>query len=187
MSARVGAARTNGPGAQSAGMGPSVLVVMGVSGAGKTTLGRALAAALGWTFYEGDDFHPAENVARMEAGIPLSDADREPWLDALAALIERALAAGEPLVLACSSLRERYRQKLAAPAAATPGALRFIYLRLPPVLARERVAARVGHFMPAALIESQYEALEEPTDVLVLDASRPVTELVRTVRTAFGL
>lgn len=160
---------------------------MGVSGAGKTTLGLALAAALGWAFYEGDDFHPPENVAKMEAGIPLNDADRAPWLEALASLIARALESGERMVLACSSLRERYRRLLAAPAADTPGALRFVYLRLPPEAARARVAGRTGHFMPPVLIESQYTTLEEPADALVLDARLPVSELVLETRTAFGL
>lgn len=168
-------------------MKPSVLVVMGVSGAGKTTLGLALAAALGWSFYEGDDFHPPANVAKMTAGIPLDDADREPWLEALAALIARALQSGEPMVVACSSLRERYRKVLAAPAAAEPGALRFVYLKLPSELARARVAGRAEHFMPPVLIESQYATLEEPAEALVLDARLPVEELVRETRDAFDL
>jgi gluconokinase len=160
---------------------------MGVSGAGKTTLGLALAEALGWRFYEGDDFHPSANVAKMAAGIPLTDADRAPWLEALAALIGRTLAAGERMVLACSSLREQYREVLAAPAAAEPGALRFVYLKLASELARARVAGRAEHFMPPVLIESQYATLEEPSEALVLDARLPVQELVRETREAFRL
>lgn len=163
---------------------PLVLVVMGVTGAGKSTVGRALAGALGRDFADADDFHPAANVARMRGGEPLTDADRAPWLAALRAFVAGRVADGAPAVLACSALRERHRAAL-APAGAG-AAVAFVFLDVTPALARERLLARRGHFMPPALVASQFDALEAPAAALHVDAALPVPEIVAAVRRAFG-
>jgi gluconokinase len=148
------------------------VVVMGVSGSGKTTIGRRLAAQLGWMFLDGDDFHPAANIEKMRAGMALTDEDREPWLAALRAEIDIRLAAGEPCVIACSALRRDYRRRLRAPG------VRFLYLRTEPVLARQRLAHRERHFFNERLLDSQYEILEEPRDAVVVSASLPPDMIV---------
>ena len=151
-----------------------IIVVMGVAGSGKTTVGRALAASLGRPFFDADDFHPPGNIARMRAGVPLSDADREPWLASLCTLIERADAGGEDLVLACSALRARFRERLRAAA----NDLRYVYLRTGRDVIARRLAGRTGHFMSRDLVASQFADLEEPDDALVVDAARAPRELV---------
>jgi gluconokinase len=148
---------------------------MGVSGAGKTTVGRALAERTGWAFIDADDVHPPENVAKMARGEPLTDADREPWLRALAALIDAHRARGGALVLACSALRARYRDLLRRPE------VRFVFLEGDRETIRERLEARTGHYMKAGLLKSQFEALERPRHALVLDVRRSVPELVEAV------
>ncbi|MEW1864974.1 gluconokinase [Streptomyces sp. NBC_00669] len=131
-----------------------LIVVMGVSGSGKTTIGGMLAARLGVPYAEADDFHPAANIAKMAAGRPLDDADRAPWLDTIARwLADRGPRGG---VVSCSALRRRYRDRLRA---AAPGLL-FAHLDGAPELVAARLGARTGHFMPAGLLESQFEALE---------------------------
>lgn len=147
-----------------------VVVVMGVSGCGKTSLGAALAGALGLPFFDADDHHPDANRAKMARGEPLDDADREPWLRALNALL-RNNAGG--CVLACSALKERYREALAAGVGA-----RFVHLALPLAEAERRIAGRGGHFMPPSLARSQFEALEPPKDAIELDATLPPAELL---------
>jgi gluconokinase len=164
-----------------------VIVIMGVTGAGKTTVGQRLAETLGWSFYDADNFHPPENVAHMRAGEALTEAEREPWLDALEALIERVLSEGKRAVLACSALRAGYRDRLRRPAQKGLGEVRFVFLRISPEEAKRRVEQRKGHYMPATLVESQFETLEEPDDVLALDATRTPDELVREIRTAWQL
>jgi len=131
---------------------------MGVSGIGKTTIGRRLAARLDATFLEGDDFHPAANVAKMRRGEPLDDTDRRPWLEALAGELARRQRAGERVVLACSALRRRYRDLLRSRGAT----IRFVYLAGEEAFVRRRLAGRKGHFMPPSLLDSQFAALEEP-------------------------
>ena len=157
-----------------------IVVVMGVAGSGKTTVGRALAASLGRPFFDADDFHPPENIARMRAGVPLTDADREPWLASLCALIERADAAGEDIVLACSALRAQFRERLRAAA----NDLRYVYLEAGRGVIAHRLAERTGHFMSPDLVTSQFADLEEPDDALVLDASRAPKELVAEIERA---
>ncbi|HEV7193507.1 MAG TPA: gluconokinase [Jatrophihabitantaceae bacterium] len=132
----------------------AVIVVTGVAGSGKTTVGRLLAERLQCSFLDGDDLHPAANVEKMAAGEPLTDADRAPWLDAIAAWIDRTLADGRSGVVACSALRQAYRDRLRAKG------VRFVRLDLPASVAADRVRARPDHFMPAALVESQVDALE---------------------------
>ena len=164
-------------------MPPIVLVVMGVAGAGKTTVGEAVARRLGWPFHDADAFHSDESVARMRAGLGLTDELRAPWLARLQALAAASLTRGESIVLACSALRRRYRDAL-VPEGVAAGAMRFAYLRVsPPELAR-RLAARAGHFAPPALLESQLATIEEPVAeawVLALDGEQPVEALAERV------
>jgi gluconokinase len=145
-----------------------IVVVMGVSGAGKTTIGRGLAERLGAAFVEGDDLHPAANVEKMRRGQPLTDEDRAPWLADLARLARDLGQGDRDVVLACSALKQSYRDILAA---ADPGRVRFVYLQAAPDLIRARMKARTGHFMPASLLESQFADLEEPQAALVIDAA----------------
>lgn len=137
---------------------PSVLVVMGVSGSGKTTVAALLAGQLGWEFEDADDFHPPENVAKMHGGTPLTDEDRWPWLRSIAAWIDETRVAGGHGVLACSALKRAYRSILVG---GRPD-VRLVYLRGSRALIARRQAARTGHYMPASLVDSQFDALEEP-------------------------
>lgn len=162
---------------------PRAIVVMGVSGCGKTTVGRALAEALGWRFVDADDFHPPANVDKMRAGIALDDADREPWLARLNAVIRHGIATGAPLVLACSALKARYRERLRERAAGVA----FLHLAGDFDTIRARLAARGGHYMPAALLQSQFDALEPPVEALAVDVREPVEAIVARVRGAWGL
>jgi len=139
-------------------MVPSVIIVMGVSGSGKTTVASLLAQRLRWRFVEGDSFHSAANVARMGDGIPLTDEDRWPWLDSIAAWIDAARAAGERCIVTCSALKRAYRERLVA---GRDGA-RFVYLKGEQRLVTQRMAARTGHYMPLSLLRSQFDTLEEP-------------------------
>jgi gluconokinase len=166
---------------------PRLIVIMGPSGSGKTTVGRALAASLGWPYREGDDYHPAANVAKMAAGHPLDDADRAPWLAALERLVAGILADGGHAVLACSALKERYRAAI-VPSGAPDGAVRFVYLSVPADVLRKRLEHREHHYMPASLLPSQLAALEPPGgDELTVDGTLPPAEIVRSVRRSLGL
>ena len=158
-------------------MNPALVVVMGVSGCGKSTVGRALAARLGVPFIEGDEWHPPRNVALMAAGTPLTDDDRRDWLHALAGQLAQAAAQGQGLVLSCSALKRSYRDQLRAGA---PG-LRFVHLHGSPDLLAARMATRPGHYMPPSLLPSQLETLEPPTadeDPITLDIAQPPDVLV---------
>ena len=158
-----------------------IVVVMGVSGCGKTAVGSALAASLGWPFLDGDDFHPPENVAKMASGTPLVDADRWPWLDRLASEMRTILARGGSAVVACSALKQIYRDRLAA-GADVPGAIRFAHLKGDIDTIAARLAARKHRYMPAALLASQFATLEVPTDAIVVDISGTVADEVATLR-----
>jgi gluconokinase len=162
-----------------------VVVVMGVSGSGKTTVGTALAAALGWAFVAGDDYHSPANIAKMAGGEPLDDDDRWPWLDELRAVIDDALLRGRRLVMACSALKASYRARLAG--AEAGGRVRFVHLAGPSELFRVRMEERVGHHMKAPMLDSQLATLERPEDALEVDAALPVATLVSQIRTALEL
>jgi gluconokinase len=137
---------------------PRVIVVMGVSGAGKTEIGRALADAIGWPFHDADEYHSKENIAKMHRGEGLTDADRAPWLAALHKLVEDIIANHQRGVLACSALKHSYRQML-RPDIAAPGEVRFVYLDVPRAVLEERLRTRHGHFAPPALLDSQLATL----------------------------
>lgn len=151
-----------------------VVIVMGVSGSGKSTIGARLAKTLALPFIEGDNYHPEVNRTKMAAGIPLDDADRAPWLEALAqVLAEAEQQAG--CVLACSSLKQAYRDTLGSRLSAKPT---FVYLHASKALLAERLAERQGHFFPVRLLDSQLETLEKPSDAIELDLRKGVEELV---------
>jgi gluconokinase len=137
---------------------PGALIVMGVSGSGKTTIGEKLAERLGWRYEDGDTFHPKGNVAKMSAGHPLTDEDRWPWLRAIAAEIDRLCAAHEPAVIGCSALKRDYRDILVH----GRSDVRIVYLAGTQELIADRLAHRKGHFMPAGLLKSQFETLQPP-------------------------
>src|SRR5687767_10998711 len=144
------------------------LIVMGVSGSGKTTVGEALASKLRWDFYDADDFHPPENITKMEQGIPLNDSDRAPWLASLHDLIESCLTRNRPGILACSALKERYRQALLE----GNDAVQLIYLKGSYKLLWSRMSARTDHYMKPEMLQSQFDVLEEPTNALTVDVSQ---------------
>jgi gluconokinase len=159
-----------------------IVVVMGVSGCGKSTVGEALAADLRWPFLDADDFHPPANVAKMAAGTPLTDDDRGPWLDHLAQELTTILARGGHAVLACSALKQAYRDRLAPGPIA--GQVRFAYLKGDEATIAGRIAGRRHRYMPAALLASQFAALEEPQDAIVVDIREPVPAQVAAIRAA---
>ena len=155
-----------------------VIVLFGPAGAGKSTVGTALATQLGWRFVDADDYHSTENVARMHSGRPLTDSDREPWLEALRAVITSAVERDEPMVVACSALKRDYRRVLAQKS----DAVTFVYLRAAPLVLEQRLRKRRSHFAPPALLASQLATLEEPDDGVVIDATASVDEIVATIR-----
>lgn len=155
-------------------MNTRFFIVMGVSGCGKTSVGKALADSLGWDFYDADDFHPPENVAKMANGTPLDDSDRALWLASLHELISSSLKADKPGVLACSALKERYRQQLLD----GNDGVQLIYLKGSYELIWLRMIKRVDHYMKPHMLQSQFEALEEPTNAMVVDISESVDEIV---------
>ncbi|MFO1324103.1 MAG: gluconokinase [Burkholderiales bacterium] len=159
-----------------------ILVVMGVCGCGKTTVGRALADALGWPFFDADGFHPPANVAKMAAGQALDDDDRWPWLDRIADELRGVLARGGNAVLACSALKQAYRARLQR-----AGDVRIVYLKGDPATIAARLAVRKHEYMPASLLPSQFAALEEPTDALVVDIRDAIDAQVRFIRDAYAL
>lgn len=161
---------------------PVVVLLMGVAGSGKTTIGEKLAAELTWSFRDADDFHPPANVAKMSSGIPLDDTDRAPWLAAIRAHIVAKLARGENAIVTCSALRESYR----AAAIPDPKRVRLVHLAGDFNLIRERMQQR-EHFMKPDMLQSQFAALEPPQNALTLDITRPPEELVAEIRRHLGL
>ncbi len=161
-----------------------VILLMGVSGSGKTTVGQLLASQLGWEFADGDDYHPAANIEKMRSGIPLTDAERAPWLGALDALIAGWISAQRNAILACSALKRTYREILQI----TPD-VRIVYLKGTPQLLQQRLHARVGHFMTERMLQSQLATLEEPEgeDAVVVDIAQLPAEIVQEARTKLAL
>lgn len=159
-----------------------IVIVMGVVGSGKTTVGKLLAEQLGWEFADADDFHPASNVEKIRNGVPLSDADREPWLDKLSQAIRDWIAAKRNVALACSALKGKYRQKLAV----TPE-VRFVYLKGNAGLIAERLHARHGHFAGEPILASQLADLEEPESAIIVDITQTPGQIVSQVRKKLGL
>jgi gluconokinase len=162
-----------------------IVIVFGVSGAGKTTIGDLLAEELGWQFYEADDFHPRANIEKMRSGRPLTDEDRWPWLELLREQITRSLAAKENAVLACSALKRVYRKRLGV-----SDDVKFVFLRGDCALIERQLRRRRGHFMNPALLQSQFADLEEPQpdeDMLVVELGRTPRELVEEIKARLGL
>jgi gluconokinase len=160
-----------------------VVLLMGVTGSGKTTVGEKLASELGWTFSDADDFHPAANKAKMRAGIPLTDDDRWPWLLAVRQVIEQALRDSRGAIVACSALKAAYRDVLAG--GLEP--VRFVLLDGDPAVLKARLAQRRHEFMNPALLESQIDTLERPPNAIVIDIELPLDEQVRRIRRALGV
>ena len=150
---------------------------MGVSGSGKTTLGKALAQRLGWDFFDADDFHPPANIVKMAAGVPLSDSDRAPWLASLHEQLLSTLKAGRHPVLACSALKDKYRAQLLE----GMDGIAIIYLKGSYDLIFSRMSIREGHYMKPEMLKSQFDALEEPKDAVVLDVEMSLEEMIDTI------
>jgi gluconokinase len=160
-----------------------IVLLMGVSGVGKSTVGRRLAARLSWTFHDADDLHTPANIARMRSGLPLDDEARMPWLEAVRELIRTASANGVDAVIACSALKERYREILLN----RVEDVRLVHLTAPAEVLRARVRLREGHFMPDTLVDSQVATLEAPAAALTVDATGPVDEVVQRIVDGLGL
>jgi gluconokinase len=160
-----------------------VVIVLGVAGVGKTTVGRALAQQFSWRFVDADDLHSPAAIAKMRTGVPLSDVDRAPWLAALHAVVATALERREPLVLACSALKQRYRDTLRG----TLRTVRFVYLEADEATLAERLAHRRGHFAGPSLLATQIADLEAPADALAIDATLPPDAIVDKIAYEFGL
>jgi gluconokinase len=159
-----------------------IILITGVTGSGKSTIGRLLGAQLHWKFYEGDDFHPAVNIEKLRHGVPLDDEDRLPWLTAIRDTIHAVIDRGEDAVIACSALKESYRRMLQINADVV-----VIHLQANPELVAERLKHRTGHFMNRTLIQSQFETLEQPAAALKIDAGLSPGEVVRLIRDRLSL
>ncbi len=159
-----------------------IVIVMGVVGAGKTTVGRLLAEQLGWSFSDADDFHPASNVEKIRRGIPLTDDDRRPWLERLRAQITTWIAEKRSVVLACSALKQSYRRELEA-----GPEVRFVYLKGSPDLIAERLRLREGHFAGEQILASQFADLEEPETSFTVNIGPSPKEIVAEIRENLGL
>jgi gluconokinase len=162
-----------------------IVIIFGVSGAGKTTVGKLLARELGWRFIEADDFHPAVNIEKMRSGQPLTDEDRRPWVEQLRAQIERTLAAGENTVLACSALKRAYRDRLRV-----SDQVKFVFLHGDYVLIEKQLRSRRGHFMNPALLQSQFDDLEEPQpdeNALTIELGQTPQEIIAEIEAQLHL
>ena len=160
-----------------------VILLMGVSGVGKSAIGRALADRLGWSFLDADDDHSAANVTKMRRGESLTDADRAPWLEAVRARVREHVQRGENLVLACSALKSSYRAILAD----VGDEFVVVHLSAQPDVVRERIRRRTDHFAGPELLPGQIEALEPPTDAVVIDATPPMGVVIDTIQARLGL
>jgi len=162
---------------------PFVLIFMGVTGVGKTTVATLFAKKIGVNFYEGDEFHPPANIEKMRSGIPLTDDDREKWLRALRKIISRSLAANEFAVMTCSALKSKYRELLQG----SDARVKFVHLTGPRPVIEERLKARQNHFMPSALLESQFAILEPPTNALTFSCEKTPEQIVTALIQVLGI
>ncbi|AFY58430.1 gluconate kinase, SKI family [Rivularia sp. PCC 7116] len=154
-----------------------IILVMGVSGSGKTTIGKTLAESLGWKFRDADDFHPQENIDKMRNGVALNDADRLPWLQKMLDVIKQCLSETTNIVITCSALKESYRQMLLV----NHESVKLVYLKGSFELIQQRLKERKNHFMNEQLLKSQFDILEEPLDSLTVDISQPLEVIVREI------
>jgi gluconokinase len=162
---------------------PFVILIMGVAGSGKSTVGEKLAATLNWSFRDADDFHPPQNVAKMGSGLPLDDNDRRPWLAAIRAYIDVCLAENRGAVVTCSALKERYRTALIG----DPTRVKLVYLAGDPGVILDRMKKRQGHFMKPEMLTSQLAALEPPQRCLAIDIGKTPDEIVTNILRGLGL
>jgi gluconokinase len=160
-----------------------IVVLMGVTGSGKTTVGKVLATELGWRFYDADDYHPPKNIEKMRRGIPLTDEDRKPWLQTLAGPIDSARDRGENVVLSCSALKHAYQEYLRHHL----DVVHYVCLCASEELIQKRLAARKGHFMNPGLLDSQFEILEPPEDAIRVDVNGTPEEIASEIRRRLGL
>ncbi len=160
-----------------------IIILMGVAGSGKTTIGNLLSKAIGWKFYDGDDFHPQENIERMRQGIALTDQDREVWLDRLHVFVRGLSEGGESAILAFSALKKMYRERVARGI----DDLQYVYLDGDPALLEERIRNRKGHYFGVELLNSQFETLEEPEGIPTVDVAGSPEEVVARVRRVLGV
>jgi gluconokinase len=160
-----------------------ILIVMGVSGCGKTTIGSLLAKELAIKFYDGDEFHPPDNISKMTRGIPLSDSDREEWLDGLRSLIISQIKKKEPIVLACSALKQSYRNYLQV----SPLKTKFIFLKGDYKLISDRMTYRQNHYMKPSMLRSQFDTLEEPDDAITIDIADPPEVIIENILMSLGI
>jgi gluconokinase len=154
-----------------------IIILFGVSGCGKTVVGRALAQMLGWEFIDGDDYHPKENVEKMKRGISLDDRDRLPWLIKLAKIEQERISAGKNAILACSALKKSYREILTI----DPDICLFVYLKVTKKVVKKRMHQRGGHFMHPALLESQFDTLEKPEEGVIVNGDANISEVVKEI------
>ena len=161
---------------------PMIVVVMGVSGSGKSTIGKLLAASLNWDFSDADDFHLVANIEKMSQGIPLTDTDRQPWLEKLQSAIAQWLLQGKNVVLACSALKSSYRQMLWQ----DTEQMRLVYIKSSFDVLQKRLQQRQNHFMASTLLKSQFDTLEEPKHAIVVDANQPALVSVQQIRATLG-
>jgi gluconokinase len=161
-----------------------VVIVMGVAGAGKSTIGRALAASLGWEFHDGDDLHSEESKRKMQRGEALTDLDRGPWIIAVRQVVQAMLSSGINGVVACSALKQSYRDQIIG----DPTSVKLVYLKGSERLIGERLAGRIGHFMNPELLQSQFDTLEEPGahDAIVVDVAAAPEAIVDAIRAQLG-
>jgi gluconokinase len=163
-------------------MAPMVIILIGVAGSGKTTIGRILATRLGCEFHDADDLHPPQNREKMHRGIALTDEDRLPWLYAVRDLVQRCLAENRCAVVACSALKQSYRDLLIVDAAK----VKLVYLKGSQALITDRLAHRAGHFFDQRLLQSQFDTLEEPADAIVVDISETPEKIADAIRARLG-
>ncbi|MBV9387149.1 MAG: gluconokinase [Chroococcidiopsidaceae cyanobacterium CP_BM_ER_R8_30] len=160
-----------------------IILVIGVSGSGKTTVGELLAQSLGWEFRDADEFHPKANIEKMSHGIPLNDADRMPWLQAMQSAIDRCLQEEQNMVLTCSALKEAYRQMLLR----DKERVRLVYLKGSFELIKQRLEHRPHHYMKVDMLQSQFDTLEEPQEALTVDITQPPEAIVQQIRASLGI